>query len=116
MELLRDWFKRSFSDPQVVILGLFLLVFFAIVIGLGKWLAPVFAAIVIAYLLEAGVSRLQRLGARPGALPVGEPLRADAAAGARPVGLRDGAPERHAAGGRGAAQRGAGRTARCARV
>ena len=25
MELLRDWFKRSFSDPQVVILGLFML-------------------------------------------------------------------------------------------
>ena len=24
MELLRDWFKRSFSDPQVVILGLVL--------------------------------------------------------------------------------------------
>lgn len=62
MELLRDWFKRSFSDPQVVILGVFLLIFFAVVVGLGKWLAPVFASIVIAYLLEAVVSRLQRYG------------------------------------------------------
>ncbi len=62
MELLRDWFKRSFSDPQVVILGLFLLVFFAVIFGLGAWLAPMFASIVIAYLLEAVVSRLQRLG------------------------------------------------------
>ena len=53
MELLRDWFKRSFSDPQVVILGVFLLVFFAVIIGLGAWLAPMFASIVIAYLLEA---------------------------------------------------------------
>jgi len=62
MELLKDWFKRSFSDPQVVILGLFLVIGFAIIIGLGKWLAPMFASIVIAYLLEAVVSRLQRTG------------------------------------------------------
>ena len=62
MELLRDWFKRSFSDPQVVILGVFLVRFFAVVIGLGAWLAPMFASIVIAYLLEAMVVRAQRLG------------------------------------------------------
>lgn len=62
MELLRDWFKRSFSDPQVVILGLVLVVFFAVIVGLGKWLAPMFAAVVIAYLLEAIVSRLQKYG------------------------------------------------------
>jgi putative permease len=62
MELLRDWFRRYFSDPQVVILGLFLVTGFAIIIGLGKWLAPMFASIVIAYLLEALVSRLQKTG------------------------------------------------------
>jgi putative permease len=62
MELLRDWFRRSFSDPQVVILGLFLVVGFAIVVGLGTWLAPMFASIVIAYLLEAIVERLQHIG------------------------------------------------------
>ena len=62
MELLKDWFRRSFSDPQVVILGVFLVVFFAIIVGLGAWLAPMFASIVVAYLLEAVVSRLQRWG------------------------------------------------------
>jgi putative permease len=62
MELLRDWFRRSFSDPQVVILGLFLVIGFAIIIGLGAWLAPMFASIVIAYLLEAIVRWLQRIG------------------------------------------------------
>jgi putative permease len=62
MDLLRDWFRRSFSDPQVVILGVFLVIGFAIIIGLGKWLAPMFASIVIAYLLEAIVSRLQKTG------------------------------------------------------
>ena len=62
MELLKNWFKRSFSDPQVVILGVVLLIGFIIVIGLGNWLAPMFVSLVIAYLLEALVSRLQRIG------------------------------------------------------
>jgi len=33
-----------------------------VVVGLGAWLAPMFASIVIAYLLEAVVNRLQRFG------------------------------------------------------
>ena len=62
MELLKDWFKRSFSDPQVVILGLFLVIGFSVIIGLGKWLAPIFASLVIAYLLYGVVHRLQKFG------------------------------------------------------
>jgi putative permease len=62
MDLIKAWFKRNFSDPQVVLLGLILLIGFAVVLGLGRMLAPVFASIVIAYLLEAVVNRLQRLG------------------------------------------------------
>jgi putative permease len=62
MEFLKAWFKRTFSDPQVVLLGLILLIGFLVVLGLGRMLAPVFASIVIAYLLEAVVTRLQRLG------------------------------------------------------
>jgi putative permease len=62
MNLLTSWFKRTFADPQVVILGIVLVVGVAIVAGLGQMLAPVFASIVIAYLLEAVVIRLQRLG------------------------------------------------------
>lgn len=62
MNLLTSWFKRNFADPQVVILGIVLVVAFAIVLGLGKMLAPVFAGIVLAYLLEAVVARLQSLG------------------------------------------------------
>jgi len=62
LELLKNWFNRAFSDPQVVILGVFLVVGFAVVIGLGNWLAPMFASLVIAYLLEAIVSRLHKAG------------------------------------------------------
>lgn len=62
MNLLTSWFRRTFADPQVVILGLVLIVSIAIVAGLGQMLAPVFASIVIAYLLEAVVVRLHMLG------------------------------------------------------
>lgn len=62
MNLLTSWFRRTFADPQVVILGIVLVVGFAIVAGLGRILTPVFASIVIAYLLEAVVVRLQKLG------------------------------------------------------
>jgi len=61
MNLLTSWFKRTFADPQVVILGIVLVVGFVVVIGLGRMLAPVFASIVIAYLLEAAVAQLQRV-------------------------------------------------------
>jgi putative permease len=61
MNLLTAWFKRTFSDPQVVILGIVLVAGAAVVFGLGRMLAPVFASIVIAYLLEAAVARLQRM-------------------------------------------------------
>lgn len=59
MQVVRDWFRRHFSDPQVVILALVLLAGMAVVIFFGKMLAPVFASIVIAYLLEGLVSRLE---------------------------------------------------------
>ena len=62
MNLLTSWFKRTFADPQVVILGIVLIIGFAVVFGLGRMLAPVFASIVIAYLLEAAVAQLQRIG------------------------------------------------------
>ena len=62
MNLLTSWFRRTLADPQVVILGLVLIAGIAIVAGLGRMLAPVFASIVIAYLLEAVVIRLQALG------------------------------------------------------
>ena len=62
MNLLTSWFRRTFADPQVVILGIVLVVCVVVVVGLGRMLAPVFASIVIAYLLEAAVIQLQRTG------------------------------------------------------
>ncbi|MCU7879632.1 MAG: AI-2E family transporter [Candidatus Thiodiazotropha sp. (ex Lucinoma aequizonata)] len=60
MQVITNWFKRYFSDPQIVFLTLFLLFFFSVVITMGHMLAPVLASIVVAYLLEGIVSQLER--------------------------------------------------------
>lgn len=62
MQVLTNWFRRYFSDPQIVFLAVVLLVGFAVVLTMGDMLAPVFASIVIAYLLEGLVSFLRRHG------------------------------------------------------
>ena len=60
MHFVTDWFRRHFSDPQILSLTTLLLVGFAIVLTMGRMLAPVLASIVIAYLLEGLVGWLQR--------------------------------------------------------
>ena len=59
-QLFRDWIDRYFSNPQVLILGFLLILGFTLVFFLGNMLAPVLAAIVIAYLLEGLVGLLER--------------------------------------------------------
>lgn len=60
MQIVTNWFKRYAADPQVVFLTLALIIGFAVVLIMGDMLAPVFASIVIAYLLEGLVAYLQR--------------------------------------------------------
>ena len=62
MRLITDWFKRTFSDPQIVFLTLILAIGFAVVVFMGDMLAPVLASAVIAYLLEGLVVVLQNRG------------------------------------------------------
>ncbi len=61
IDVLRDWYKRRFSDPQAVILALMLFFGVLIIAFMGNVLTPVIAAIVIAYVLEGIVSKLTRL-------------------------------------------------------
>ena len=62
MSVFKRWLSQFFADPQAVILAMLLVVGFAIVIVLGDMLAPVLAAIVLAYLLEGLVRPLERRG------------------------------------------------------
>ena len=59
--LITNWIKRHFSDPQVVFLGGFLFVLLAVLLLAGRMMAPVVAAVIIAYLLEGLIAPLQRL-------------------------------------------------------
>ncbi len=64
LEILRAWYRRYFSDPQAVMLLLILVIGFGIVLTFGHMLAPVLAAMVIAYLLEGVVRYFERHGVR----------------------------------------------------
>lgn len=61
MNVLSSWFKRNFDNPQVVILISLLIILFAVIIFLGKPLSPFLSSVVLAYLLESVVVRLQKL-------------------------------------------------------
>lgn len=62
MEYIKNWFRRQFSNPQVVILSVLLAVLTASVYLFGNMLAPVIAAVVLAYLLQGIVQRLEKAG------------------------------------------------------
>lgn len=62
MHYFRQWFTRTFSNPQVGILALMLVVTLAVILLFGQWLVSVFTAMVVAYLLEGQVAVLERRG------------------------------------------------------
>ena len=63
MNIVRDWYIRYVSDPQVVILALLLIAGFVVMMTLGEMLAPVMAGVIVAYLLDGVVEKCRRLGA-----------------------------------------------------
>ncbi len=62
MQLVKSWFKRQFNNPQVVILTVLLLTGFGVVYFLGKMLIPLFAGLIIAYLLDGVVKQFTKRG------------------------------------------------------
>jgi len=62
MNIIKDWFRRNFSDPQVVILAVLLITCVLVIYAFGKTLTPVIASLVIAYMLEGLVGFFERRG------------------------------------------------------
>lgn len=62
LELLLQWYRRRFSDPEAIALLIILLAGFCILYFFHGILAPLLVAIVLAYLLEWPTARLQLLG------------------------------------------------------
>lgn len=62
LDMLNRWYMRRFSDPHAVSLIAILLGGFLTIYFFGNLIAPLLVAIVLAYLLEWPVMRLERLG------------------------------------------------------
>ncbi|AWL11865.1 Putative permease [Saliniradius amylolyticus] len=62
LDMFNGWYKRKFSDPDAAALLLILVVAFGLLIFWGDMMAPMLIAIVVAYLLEWPVARLERIG------------------------------------------------------
>lgn len=60
VSILKEFYHRNFSDPQASFLAIMIIVGFSIVILMGQMLLPVFAGIVIAYLLDGVVAFMIR--------------------------------------------------------
>ena len=60
LDFISAWYKRYFTDPQAALLVVLLLVSSLTIYFMGTMLTPLIAAIVIAYLLEGPVSKLER--------------------------------------------------------
>ncbi len=60
MHIIQEWYRRYFSDPQIIILLLFLIGGIITILTMGNVLAPLIASMVIAYLLEGSVSLLEK--------------------------------------------------------
>lgn len=62
MEMLLQWYRRRFSDPEAVALLVILLTGSSILFFFHSLLAPLLVAIVLAYLLEWPTTRLEHAG------------------------------------------------------
>jgi putative permease len=60
MDAIKRWFTRQLANPQVALLGVLGLTAIIVIFFFGDMLAPFFAAVVIAYLLDGIVLRMQR--------------------------------------------------------
>jgi putative permease len=59
-EFVSRWYRRYFTDPQASLLVVLIVLSVVILATMGKMLAPLLAALVIAYLLEGAVYKLQK--------------------------------------------------------
>ena len=56
-DFIKSWYQRYFTDPQAALLAVLIVISLAVVFYFGAMLAPLMAAIIIAYLLEAPVMK-----------------------------------------------------------
>lgn len=60
LNFVSTWYQRYFTDPQAALLVVLLLVSSLVIYFMGQMLTPLIASVVIAYLLEAPVKKLEQ--------------------------------------------------------
>ncbi|WP_299176634.1 AI-2E family transporter [uncultured Neptuniibacter sp.] len=60
-KIFSKWIERYFSDEEALLLFVLLGVALLVILTLGQALAPVFAGIILAFLMQGGVNRLRQL-------------------------------------------------------
>ncbi len=63
LKVFGSWIERYFSDEEALLLFVFLVVALIVVLTLGGMLAPVFAGMILAFLMQGMVAKLKQLGA-----------------------------------------------------
>ncbi|MEH6628117.1 MAG: AI-2E family transporter [Motiliproteus sp.] len=63
LKVFGSWIERYFSDEEALLLFVFLVVALITVLTLGGMLAPVFAGMILAFLMQGMVAKLKQLGA-----------------------------------------------------
>lgn len=59
LKVLQDWMQRYFSDEEAIVLAVILGLGFTVILAFGGMLAPVLAAMVIAFLIQGMVGVLE---------------------------------------------------------
>ena len=61
LDLLGNWYRNKFSDPDALMLLLLIIVISTIILLWGSYIMPVLVAIVLAYLLDSLVGKLESM-------------------------------------------------------
>src|SRR5579871_6481423 len=61
IDVLHQWYQRYFTDYQAVVLSVLLALALVVLVFMGDMLAPILTSIVVAYVLDWGVTHLERL-------------------------------------------------------
>ena len=72
LNFVKNWYQRYFSDNEAIVLFILLVSCFVIIMTMGQILTPVFAALILAYLMQGMVNGLRKrnLGELPAILIV----------------------------------------------
>ena len=68
-EVLTRWYQRYLSEEEAVVLLVLLVAAFVVMLAFGEILAPVFVAVILAYLMQ-GVANVMRHRGLPAELSV----------------------------------------------